>query len=232
MSVRLPPTIVKAAAAHSDLNDGRCIGLTRAGVRCRSVAMKDSRYCAIHAPAIEPTADPTETPRYTNLPPGLESRYQTGLQDRYLLHLRDEISILDARVHDLLGQSKEGVNAATWKKARTQWGTLKRAVRDNDSRALSAIMDAIDDTLEEGKRDSDLWLDIERLMEQRRRLVETEQKYLHQTNQMISTEVAMLLLAGTITALKNSVRKYVSTIEVVDQIVADAQVEYERIVGA
>lgn len=193
-----------------------------------------SGYCAVHAPQIESasSADMQEQGRYTGYAGGLEAQYQSALQDRYLLHLRDEIAILDARVKDLLTQAKTGVNAATWKKVSEQWRQFRRAMAADDVKAINALIATIEQSFEEGRRDADLWVDIQSLMEQRRRLVETEQKYLHNTNQMITAEAALVLLSGMITAMKASVRKYVPNSEVTEAIVVDAQREYERLIGA
>lgn len=227
------PLMGNKIANHNDSDDLRCRGITRAGTRCRQQALSGSHYCSYHAPAIETVAEVNEDKgRYSGYAGGLESNYQAALQDRYLLHLRDEIAILDARVKDLLRQTQDGVNAAAWKKFTNQYRILKNALKNNDFKALNAILETMDEGMEEGRRENDLWTDIQSAMEQRRRLVETEQKYLTQTNQMIPIESAITLLSAIITSMRNSLKKYVANHEIEQVIVVDAQREYERIIGA
>ena len=228
------PTLIQKATQHSNrLTDDRCHGITRAGSRCRHQAISNSMFCGIHARDVEPADDHSaEQGRYTGYVGVLESKYQDALQDRYLLHLRDEIAILDARLKDLLPQVKEGANAAAWKKVTAQYRLLKTAFKKEDMGSVHALLDTLDEAMAEGKREIDLWFDIQATMEQRRKLVETEQKYLAQTNQMIPLESAIVLLSGTISAIKNSLKKYVANHEVEETIVLDAQREYERLIGA
>lgn len=213
--------------------DLRCHGLTRSGTRCKSPAVQGSKYCLAHAPSIETAGESeNERGRYTGYVGALEEKYQSALQDRYLLHVRDEIAILDARLKDLLKQAKEGINAASWKKFSAQYRILKTSIETKNFSALQSILATMDQAMEEGRRETELWTDIQSVMEQRRKLVETEQKYLSQTNQMIPLESAIILLSGTITAIKNSLKKYVADREIEETIVLDAQREYERLIGA
>lgn len=230
--VRKPTTIIEKANKHSEAMDFRCHGVTRSGNRCRHLSIAGSRYCQIHTPAIETEHSDDERGRYTGYVGALEEKYQSALQDRYLLHVRDEIAILDARLKDLLKQAKEGVNAAAWKKFSAQYKVLKSSLENKNFSALESILKTMDDAMEEGRRENELWADIQGTMEQRRKLVETEQKYLSQTNQMIPLEAAIVLLSGTITAIKNSLKKYVADRQIEETIVLDAQREYERLIGA
>lgn len=227
------PLVGARIVAKHDANDGRCHGTTRSGTRCRQHVVEGSKYCRAHVPAIEVTYESEEEKgRYSGYAGALENSYQNALQDRYLLHLRDEIAILDARLKDLLKQAKEGVNSEAWKKFVTQYRILKNALKKNDFKALNAILEVMDEAMEEGRRENDLWIDIQSAMEQRRRLVETEQKYLAQSNQMIPIESAIALLSAVISSMRNSLKKYVANHEIEQTIVIDAQREYERLIGA
>ena len=98
-----PKALLTRATLHSDLVDNRCIGLTRDGVRCRSRKTPNSEYCASHAHLAAVRTD-KEHGRYIGYAGELENAYQDSLQDKYLLHLRDEIALLDARIKDLVAQ--------------------------------------------------------------------------------------------------------------------------------
>lgn len=223
--------LLTRATLHSDLVETRCMALTRDGVRCRAHKVPNSDFCAIHANLASVTVD-REHGRFIGYAGDLESNYQSSLQDKYLLHLRDEISILDARIKDLLPQARTGVNAAAWLVARKAHDRLTNAIATDDALGVKPALVEMQQAFNASRHDLDLWVDIERTMELRRKLTETEQKYLTQSNQMIPTETTMSLLSALITAIKRSVKKYVDSVELEEAIIADAQREYESLIGS
>lgn len=222
--------LVNRAKLQSDIADIRCMGVTRDGTRCRQHKVKGSEFCTQHA-NLEMVRVPEERGRYAGRVGDMDKDYQEAMQDKFLLHLRDEISVLDARTKDLLSQAKTGVNADAWAKAQAAFAAMKRAIAKDDAAGTSAAIRAMNEAFTAARLDLDLWRDIERTMELRRKLVETEQKYLIQTNQMIPSETVIVLLSSLITAMKASVRKYVASKELEEAIILDAQREYESIVG-
>jgi hypothetical protein len=220
-------------ANYVDIDDGRCAGVTRAGTRCSRPATDGTRYCTIHRRPAMIANRHEDAGRYTTgLPAAMVAEYQTALQDRYLLHLRDEIAVITTRINHLLTQTDVAVNASAWKEIKQVWERMKRATRKGDQDAIDEAMLRLTELIDTGKRESDIWIDIERLFEQRRRLVETEQKYLRTAGQTLTIEAAMVLLAAAISAIKESVRKYVGSREVQEAIIVDAQYEYSKLVGA
>jgi len=228
----LPQGIIQRAQLHSDLVDTRCMALNRDGTRCRGKKVTGMDFCAAHSNINMIRIERGEEGRYVGYAGDLEKNYQGALQDKYLLHLRDEIAILDARTKDLLKQARTGVNEATWKIVIKQFEILEGAMRADDPMTATKTMHTMKEAITAARLDIDLWHNIERLLETRRRLVETEQKYLVQSNQMISTEAAMVMLSSVITAVKKAVKKYVANPELEEASVADAGREYESIVGS
>lgn len=116
--------------------------------------------------------------RYSkNLPTRLAERYEAALKDPDLLALRDEIALTDADIARLLAQVEEDEPEHKTKTAREDWQLNQRRIRTN----------------------------IHELIENRRRLVETERKRLVDLQQMMTAEQAMTLLA----AVEAIVRKHV-----------------------
>lgn len=219
--------------SYVDIDDGRCAGVTRAGTRCSRPSTEGTRYCTIHRrPALIANRHEDAGRYTTGLPAAMVAEYQTALQDRYLLHLRDEIAVITTRINHLLTQTDVAVNARAWKEIKLLWERLKRASRKGDQDAVDEAMVQLTELIETGKRESDIWIDIERLFEQRRKLVETEQKYLRTAGQTLTIEAAMVLLAAAINAIKESVKKYVGSREVQEAIIVDAQYEYTKLIGA
>lgn len=215
------------------VNDGRCHGTTRSGTRCANPSTEGTPFCGWHRRPAAIAARHEAAGRYAiGMPSSMVPEYQTALQDRYLLHLRDEVAVITTRINQLLAQTEEGVNAKAWKETKQLWDRLTKAHRKDDQEAMDEVMVRLAEVIETGKRDSDIWLDVERLFEQRRKLVETEQKYLRSAGQTLTIEAAMVLLAAAINALKESVRKYVGSREVQEAIIVDAQFEYNRLIGS
>lgn len=224
-------SVMVRAKVHADLVDNRCMALTRDGTRCTAHKKAGSDFCPAHTNLSKNQTD-REHGRYIGYAGEMDKVYQEGLQDKYLLHLRDEIAILDGRLKDLISQSKTGVNGQAWLMARREFEKLKRAYSSDDPMAISAAVKGMQEAFDAGKFDIDLWKDIERTMEMRRKLVETEQKYLVQSNQVIPYEAVMLMMSAAITALKSSVAKYVASKDLEEVIIIDAQREFDSLIGS
>lgn len=78
----------------------------------------------------------------------------------------------------------------------------------------------------EGRRIGDVWDDIEKAMDRRRRFAESEQKRLREANQTLTVERVITLLGFTIAALRESVIKHVLDQDVQRAILTDAQNAY------
>jgi hypothetical protein len=137
----------------------------------------------------------------TYLPARLAARYTEAQSDTDLLALREEVALTDARLADVLGRVDRGDSAALWKQAQTEFDALMtaRAMGLPDAACLGALRR----TLKTGIADWEAWDEVAKLVEQRRRLVESERKRLVDMQQTITAERAMLLigrLAGIIQA--------------------------------
>jgi len=223
-------TVMTRAKLHADLVDNRCMALTRDGTRCTGHKKQGSDFCGVHA-NLAATRVNREDGRYVGYAGELDKVYQESLQDEYLLHLRDEIAVLDARSKDLLAQAKTGVNGQAWLQSRRAFERLKRAIAADDPMVIPGAIRDMQEAFDAAKFDIDLWKDIQSVMEMRRKLVETEQKYLVQTNQVIPFEAVALMMSAAITALKASVGKYVASKDLEEVIIVDAQREFDTLVG-
>lgn len=87
------------------------------------------------------------------------------------------------------------------------------------------------DGIRSGRRDGEVWVDIEKALEQRRKLVDTEQKRMANNQQTLPLDKVVMLVNITIEALKESVRKYVSDREIQQYILEDANATYRKLIG-
>lgn len=144
--------------------------------------------------------------RYSKyLPTRLMERYQTARDDDRLLELRDEIALVDARLADMLGRVDTGESGQLWRKLGECFARFKKAQHIKDTNEARAALLELDELISAGVTDTAAWAEVGQLLDQRRRLVESERKRQVELQQMITAERAMLLF----TAIGETIKKYV-----------------------
>lgn len=194
-----------------------CGAKTRSGGACKQRAMPNGR-CRMHGGASlgGAAAANFKHGRYSKyLPARLAGRYVEAQSDIDLLALRDEIALTDARLADVLARVDRGDSAVLWKQAVAELEAVTEArdlglPQDTPLRTLRR-------TLETGIADWAAWDEVAKLLEQRRRLVESERKRLVEMQQTITAERAMLLIG----AIAGIIRSHVDDRVVLSAITAD-----------
>lgn len=199
-----------------------CGAKTRNGGTCRNKPVRGRTRCRMHGGAslvgiAHPSFTTGKHSKY--LPMRLQEAYAAAMADPDLLGLRSEIALLDARLLDLLGRVDSGESGQLWDSMRDSWLGFTAAAR-----ALSAETDprkrevlrakqneaaaAIEGLVEQGTADSAAWAEALAVVEQRRRLVETERKMMHDMQQTITSERAMALMSVVLVQLKEAVERH------------------------
>lgn len=222
--------VIKDEEAELDVKQ-QCEATTRNGARCYRTASRGERFCSNHKHLA--TVE-QEKGRYEDAFAGeLGERYRNALSDVYLLNLRDEIAVLTMRANGLVAGTNSGdeVGESTWKRVSATWKRLSKAIEKEDTEAIWRLSADMDVLMKEASDTSALWDEIMRIFELRRKLSETEQKYMRESAMTVNAETVMALLAATIKSIRTSVSKYVERKELAEAIIVDAQREYERLVG-
>lgn len=173
-----------------------CGAKTRSGTPCKRAPMPNGR-CKLHGGAsLSGMASPVyKHGRYSkHLPTRLAERYGEAQTDSDLLALRDEVALTDARLADVLGRVDQGETGELWKEAGKALAELVEVI-DAPGARRSAIT-RLRDLLTRGVADWAAWDEVGKLLEQRRRLVESERKRLVEMQQTITAERAMLLIGA------------------------------------
>ena len=112
----------------------------------------------------------------TDLPEQLATRFAKTASDPELVDLRAEIALIDTRSGDLLSSltAGGGVSAEAWKAANALYGELVAALNDQDEDGVGQTMKALGKLLQEGLADYYTWGEVRSLVEQRRKLVDSE----------------------------------------------------------
>lgn len=152
--------------------------------------------CRMHGGAslggiFSPTLAAGRYSRY--LPNRLQERYEEAQSDPELLELRAEVALLDSRLADLLVRVDTGEAGALWRAARELVESYADQVNAPEGPKLLRELRAL---IKQGAADFAIWGDIQSIIEQRRRLVESERKRMIEMQQMITVEKAMLLFGA------------------------------------
>lgn len=164
----------------------------------------------------------TQSPRWKHgryskyLPQGLMSKYDEARKDPDLLNLRDEISLNDARLKQLIEKLPEGGASHSWIELRSTWTELLNAQRavsnaltDTDRKqaqqTLANVFRRLNEIVEEGASEAGIWNDIITTVDNRRKLVASESKRLTDMEQTITAEKAMALVYAVLDIIRRNV---------------------------
>ena len=133
-----------------------------------------------------------KTDRYAKfLSTRLATEYERAAHDPEPLALRHELAVVDVRIHDLLGRVEVGEAGRLWRQARAAWQTMKHVQAEGRPLVQTRAARELDGLLAQAVGDDAAWHEIIQLIEQRRKLIETEAKRLVAMQQMMTKEEAM-----------------------------------------
>ena len=169
--------------------------------------------------------------RYSKvLPARMQQSYQEAAGDDDLLALRAEIALIDARIQDVLKRVDSGESGKVWQDAQAAWLGFVAANEAKDGQKRQKHAGELDRLIRRGVSDSLAWSEVTRLLDQRRRLVESERKRLVDLQQMITAERALVLLTAVLAELKDSVTKHTDK-KTGNRILTDASTGLRRLVA-
>jgi len=189
---------------------------------CRRKVTREGERCRYHGGAsLKGAAAPAfRTGRYSKyLPTHLLDRYNTAQADTELLSLREEVALLDTRLTSLVEGLSTGESVGTWEVLGATHEQLMAARRSGDAAAMARALIRIGELIERGQNEGEQWNVIVTLLDQRRKLVESERKRLVELQQVITAERAMAL----ITAIVHVVSRHVTDRGVLNAIAIDVR---------
>lgn len=175
---------------------------------CGAFAMRGKTKCYNHGgatPAGIACAN-TKHGRYSKvLPARMIERYSAAINDPELLNLSAEIAVVDSRLSDLLVRVEQGDAGDIWDKLSKAKDKYREATLKSDIPTMSVQMDAMLSLIETGAQDVAAWREIHTVLEQRRRLVESERKRLIEQEQMLTLHETQTLFMALAEAVKSNV---------------------------
>lgn len=185
----------------------------RSGERCKRHASKGMAVCAVHGgKSLAGKNHPSfKHGRYSKyMPDRLAEQYLDALQDKDLISMNDEIALTDSRLAEMLNRLNGLTMVADgWASARRLYGSFRRHTNAGRQGLAIRALDDLGALLEQNQTDDVVWRDISELIEQRRRLVDTERKRLMDESNAIAIDQVMMLMA----AVADIVRRHVASKE-------------------
>jgi len=145
------------------------------------------------------------------LPTQIGRLYEESLVNPDLLEMASHIALLEARMHEILGDSTVDHVVPRWRDMASAVAALTAAV--NDSKAggevdIEAILEAskhLNETVVSGVVWDSTWEQVTTLMDQIRKLTDTEVRRKRELNQMIPVERVIVLMTAVGDAIKRCV---------------------------
>lgn len=192
---------------------GQCTAKSkRSGVRCKKDAMKGMTVCHIHGgKSLVGTNNPAfKHGRYSRyLPDALTDRYHAALDDQDLNSLSDEIALTDSRLTGELIEMRTAGPQAQWSEARNIFAAFTRYTNADNREAAVREFNRLRAVFEASGDPDKAWAKVDALIEQRRKLVETQRRVLLDSEKSIAIDQLMSLIA----AVSDIIRRHVASKE-------------------
>lgn len=132
--------------------------------------------------------------RYSRyLPARLQQTYDKAVEDPNLLSLRHDIGLVDSRLVDLLSRVDTGESGQLWRNLKAAHEEFRVATGAQDVSRMHQTLAKVEALLDSGVQDHLAWGEVAKLLDQRRMLVESEQKRMQSLHQMLTAEEALLM---------------------------------------
>ena len=177
--------------------------------RCKNPAMIGKEVCRMHGgkTPVGPAHGAYKMGKYSKaLPPRLLATFAESLNDPELLSLRREISLVDARLTDLLSRVDTGEAGRLWREARDAMKQFRLARAAGDTVNMNRYLGEIEQILGRGVSDYSAWDEVMKAMAERRRLGEAENKRLVQAGQMLTLAQVLVLIDNMMLIIQDVVR--------------------------
>jgi hypothetical protein len=183
----------------------RCSARKYDGTVCNNFPLKGGRVCRLHG-GMSPRgmrAGSWQNGAYSKYVPRLDEKIQAARSDPELMAFREDVSLLRARLQELL---ETGESEQLWTANQRAVGALKRAVMDGDRVGIMDGLRRLEELATRGMADSLRWGEIYQVVESMTKVKEREMKRLVAMQQMISSEELLGILGQIAHAAKQSIR--------------------------
>lgn len=185
-----------------------CDAKTRSGERCKNRPVKGRDVCRMHGGK---TPRGTASPHFRHgryskdLPSHLMERFEQALSDPDLVDLRRELALTDAEMSACLREMEKTPAREVWMHLHEAAAIFRRARSAGDLDEMTSSLELILGVIEQGIEAEKHWMKIDRLIERRRRLVESETRRELASSQELTYDSVTTLFAALTQAVRDSV---------------------------
>lgn len=190
----------------------RCTAMSkRTREQCKgpAIAGDPSGKCYFHGGGNKPVgADNANfsTGRHSKyLPSDLDRLYLDALHNPQLIEMGDHIALLEARMQQVLALAVAGEPAPKWADVAETFGRMETALLSGNVKEVIPALESLHRVLENGMKWDTTWNQVIGIMEQLRKMTDTEVKRRKELNQFVPVERVVALMAALGTAVKRHV---------------------------
>lgn len=204
------------------------------GQFCRKPPIKGKRRCKLHGgKSLAGIASGRyKHGRYSRyLPMDLRKQYEESKDDPEFLSHQPDLRLMDLHLQQLLVALNKPENMETFVKAREAFEEFKRFQREKNAAAMKHALDKLDLLFTVGVQSGSVWNEVREVIEQRRKILESETKRIHQSSNSMSGEQILALIEYIVDVLRSSVSKYADRLiasKILQQVTTDIGVVVSR----
>lgn len=180
----------------------------RSGEQCKKDAMLGREVCLAHggrSPIGVASPNLKHGRSSRDLPTRLHQRYHEFLSDRRYVELRDEVAVIDVFISQALRGLDTGDSSWFRKELMRTWKALLKARRDGDAEEMTKLMNDLGELIETHHGPQAAEADVVKLIQQRKRLVESERKRRIEEQHMVAIEEVMVFAGAMLEAVRRNV---------------------------
>lgn len=187
----------------------------RTGQQCLQRAVTGFRVCNKHGagtkkrPGGRPITSGKRTRILRELPERFQKAFQLAMHDEKWLALREEIAFIDLRIGELVKRLDSGESGQLWGNLFDLTVKLESANREKDLEEVGRLMTQIVTFIRRGQADFALWVEAADFIERRRKLIESERKWLIESEMMLDLKKGMVFVAAVLDCVQQGVSEVV-----------------------
>jgi hypothetical protein len=135
----------------------------------------------------------------------LQARCQEAREDPAFASLREEISLIDVRLSEMVAQLDSGESGTLYAALTAGWAALTAARDAGNNAKMVEALDTLGVAIAHGATQQAIWQEIVALIRTRQALVESERRRLVEFQQILTLEQATSLISAVAASVKRNV---------------------------
>lgn len=182
------------------------------GERCKQPAVEGYEVCRYHGGRTPRGAASVhfkhgrDVRMLKALPARMQRAYEDAIADPQLLDLNKSVALIDARLIDLLSRVDTGESGALWKDVGRAYRDLRQAINAQDDPGMFKAFAQLDGLINKGQTDHDAWDEVQRLLDQRRKHVESQQRILASSEKSIPAIDVVTMMGAILDIAQKAIR--------------------------